>query len=63
MDSRLDKIEEKLDRVLDALTQSNLKAENRITKLETHQKGFIAIFSTILTAIGAAVTKLFLHEV
>ena len=55
----LEKIEEKLDKILEAMTEIRVESEARLSKLETAQKGFITVFSAILTAIMTAIINLF----
>lgn len=46
METRLNKMDEKLDRILDKVGDQR----ERIAKLETNQKGFITLISALMTA-------------
>lgn len=59
MDNRFDKLDEKLAEIHDSLTEHRLTAENRLTKLEMKQRGFITICSAIFTGIIAFLVNLF----
>ena len=58
MDHRFDKLEEKLDQIRKDLHKVTTEYEGRLTKVDTVQKGFITVFSAILTACIATLAKL-----
>jgi hypothetical protein len=49
MEQQLDKIEQKVDKILDRVGDHR----ERIAKIETTQRGFIAVITTIFTAFTA----------
>ena len=54
MNSRFDKIDDKLDDLMKAFSNYRVKSETRVTKLETVQKGFIVLLKlTIGTVIAS----------
>ena len=55
----LEKIEKKIDKILEAMTEIRVESEARLSKLETSQKGFIGVFSAIITAVLSALISLF----
>tara|TARA_R110002126_G_scaffold42101_2_gene122011 strand:- start:10585 stop:10785 length:201 start_codon:yes stop_codon:yes gene_type:complete len=61
MDSKsdkMDKMDEKLDRMLAILTRHQVKSEGRITKLETTQKGITALLGTAIASFYSVVAYL-----
>ncbi len=59
MNERFDKVEKKLDKILDAINKHRLDSENRLTSLEVSQKGFITIFTAALAGVIAYLVNLF----
>lgn len=59
MENRINKIDEKLDNIIATLNNVNLNHSNRITKLETAQKGIISVAAAFLTAIVGIVVRIF----
>jgi hypothetical protein len=59
MDNRLDRIEEKLDRMQESIQKVTIEHSSKLAKVETTQRGFIAIFSTLLAALVAYIGSVF----
>lgn len=59
MENRINKMDEKLDEIISTLNDVNLNHSNRITKLETAQKGIISVGAAFLTAIVGIVVRIF----
>ncbi len=57
MEQRFDRLEAQLDEIMKDLRTLTVAHENRITKLETTQKGVIALCGAILTAALASFAK------
>lgn len=51
MNHRLDRIEEKLDKLQESLVQISVKHEARLTTLEVRQKGIITIGGAFMVAL------------
>ena len=49
-EKRFDKIDEKLEKIEQFLSQYRVTSEKRITKIETVQKGFLALLGTSLAS-------------
>lgn len=56
---RLDRIEEKLDKLNESVVTITIDHATKIAKLETTQKGFFTIFSAVLTGIIGFLVKYF----
>jgi len=59
MEKRLDRMERKIDDIYSEVHKSNVSDATRLAKLETTQRGFITIFTAILTAITGFLIKQF----
>lgn len=57
MEQRFDRLEDKLDALTQEIRHIALSHENRVTKLETTQKGVIALCVAVLTAGLTALAK------
>ena len=55
---RFDKIDAKLDKIEDFLSNYRVKAEKRMTKIEMIQKGFMAVGGTVLATFYSVVAYL-----
>ena len=53
MESRFDRLEDKLDSIADELHKISLVHEARLTKLETTQKGFVAVSAALMMSVVA----------
>jgi len=58
MKTRLESIEAKLDMLILSFSDYKVKSESRITKLETVQKGFLALLGTSLASFASVVIYL-----
>jgi hypothetical protein len=59
MKDRFDKIDDKLNKIEGFLADYRVESEKRLSKLETAQKGFVTVFTIILTAVVTAVINIF----
>jgi tetrahydromethanopterin S-methyltransferase subunit G len=57
MEQRFDRIDDKLDSIEEKLSNLAMEHQQRITKLETTQKGVIALCMALLTTALAALAK------
>ncbi len=57
MEQRFDRLEAQLDELLKELRTLSISHENRITKVETTQKGVIALCAALLTAALTSLAK------
>lgn len=55
MDNRLSRIEDKIDQLVDRISDVTLQQESRLTRLETHQRGFFTIISALWVLLTASV--------
>ena len=58
MEARFDRIDDKLDRLAEQLQVLTVAHESRLSKLETVQKGVIAVGTALLTAVVTGFAKL-----
>ena len=57
-DNRFDRLDEKLDRIEEFLSDYRVNSEKRLTKIELIQKGFITILGTGIASISSVVVYL-----
>jgi tetrahydromethanopterin S-methyltransferase subunit G len=57
MEARFDRIDDKLDRIDEKLQSLAIEHHQRITRIETQQKGVIALCTAIVTAALAALAR------
>ena len=58
MEARFDRIDDKLDRLTEQLQTLTVAHEHRLSKLETVQKGVVALSTALMTAVVAGLAKL-----
>jgi len=59
MEQRLDRIEAKLDKIVDELASHRVAQEGRVARLELVQKGMITVLTATVTAAIGAVLRWF----
>lgn len=58
MEKRFDKLDKAIADLREEIHSSSLRDEQRLTKLETTQRGFMAVISLILTGVVTYITDI-----